>query len=424
MQKFTRLATGGALVFAIVASLAACAPAAPAADAEGPLVIWVDAAREAQAQAYADQEGAENFNIIIVDATDLSTKLAQAKDDPSTRPDVVLSQGDTVSLDAKYSIAQDLTSLVDAKVQSDLTLSACQTNGRLVCLPNDVATTMLWYDPVKMAEFGYTVPKTFDEYAALGERVAAEHPGYIIGSCADWACPNLFFRANGCDGVDSNDGTTGVVYLASDPKCKEVATALDPLIANGSIATLGPFDADFATLVKDEKVLMLPGFVWFPGALYKGNIPDGALAAAPFPTWSDGKSGQAAGTGAQWIVMNSSQRQKAAVKFVVDQVTNIDRLASILTFPAYVPAQSAWSAVQAKDPIFGEDPTATFVSAGKDLEGVNLTTVPGFDLLGTFSNVVGPALKSGGNITDNLGAWQDALVQSGTDFGLAVTVKK
>lgn len=426
MHKFNQRLAAGAMVVASISVLAACAPAAPPADAEGPLVVWVDAAREAQAQAYADEVGADNVSIVIVDAAELGTKLTQAKDDAGTRPDVVFTpNAESAGLQTKLGIVQDLSTLVDPDIQADFggALSACQSGDELLCLPGDISTTMLWYNPVLMAEFGYELPTTFEEYAALGEKVAAEHPGYIIGSCADWACPNVFFRANGCDGVDSNDGTNAVVFLANDPKCLEAAELLDPLVANKSVATLGPFDADFATLIKDQKVLMLPGFVWFPGALFAGNVPDGTLAAAPMPTWSDGLTGQSASAGAQWLVLNTSERQQAALEFILDQTTNVDRLANILTFPSYLPAQSAWAEVQATDPIFGADPTDTFVGAGAELEGVNLATAPGLDLLGSFSNVVGPALKSGGTIVDNLVGWQDALVQSGSDFGLTVSVK-
>ena len=41
---------------------------------------------------------------------------------------------------------------------------------------------MLWVNQKRMDEFGYTVPTTWQEWAALGEKVAAEHPGYIIGN--------------------------------------------------------------------------------------------------------------------------------------------------------------------------------------------------------------------------------------------------
>lgn len=423
-QRTIRLA-GGALAIAVVATLAACAPAETPEDT-GPLVVWVDAAREAQVQEYADANGAENFDIIIVDSAELGTKLGQAKDDPSTRPDVVFTpNGEAATFQLKYQIVQDLTSSIDAQVQADFggSLTSCEFEGELLCLPGDVSTTMLWYNPVLMEEFGYDVPTTFEEYAALGEKVAAEHPGYVIGSCADWACPNVLFRSNGCDGVDSNNGSEAVVYLADDPQCTEVADLLDPLIANGTVVKLGPFDADMATLIQDQKVLMLPGFVWYPGALYADKTPDGTLAGAPMPTWSDGAVGLAASIGAQWIVLNTSERQEAARALILDQTTNPERLNPMITFPSYMPAQEEWAAVQAEKPIFGVDPTDTFVGAGQDLAEVDLFVMPGLDLLGTFSSTVGPALKAGGTLVDNLLPWQDAFVQYGTDFGLAVSVK-
>ena len=44
---------------------------------------------------------------------------------------------------------------------------------------------MLWYNKTLMDKFGYTVPTTWQEWAALGQKVATEHPGYIIGNTGD-----------------------------------------------------------------------------------------------------------------------------------------------------------------------------------------------------------------------------------------------
>ena len=44
---------------------------------------------------------------------------------------------------------------------------------------------MLWYNKKLMDKFGYTVPTTWQEWAALGQKVATEHPGYIIGNTGD-----------------------------------------------------------------------------------------------------------------------------------------------------------------------------------------------------------------------------------------------
>jgi len=36
-----------------------------------------------------------------------------------------------------------------------------------------------------MKQFGYTVPTTWQQWQTIGESVAANHPGYIIGALGD-----------------------------------------------------------------------------------------------------------------------------------------------------------------------------------------------------------------------------------------------
>ena len=49
-----------------------------------------------------------------------------------------------------------------------------------------------------MDEFGYTVPTTWQEWAALGEKVATEHPGYIVGNIGDSYSHWIYLWGNQC----------------------------------------------------------------------------------------------------------------------------------------------------------------------------------------------------------------------------------
>ena len=52
-------------------------------------------------------------------------------------------------------------------------------------LRNDLRPAVFWYNKALIDQFGYTIPTTWEEYQALGDKVAAEHPGYIVGSVGD-----------------------------------------------------------------------------------------------------------------------------------------------------------------------------------------------------------------------------------------------
>ena len=47
-------------------------------------------------------------------------------------------------------------------------------DGKLICLRNDIAPNIFYYNVPKFEEFGYTVPTTWEEYIALAEKVAEE----------------------------------------------------------------------------------------------------------------------------------------------------------------------------------------------------------------------------------------------------------
>ena len=88
--------------------------------------------------------------------------------------------------------------------------------GQVYCLRNDLAQAVLWYNKTLMDKFGYTVPTTWEEYQALGEKVAKEHPGYIVGTAGDAWTPEVFMWASKCQAND----VTG-------PKAVTVKTDID-----------------------------------------------------------------------------------------------------------------------------------------------------------------------------------------------------
>ena len=81
----------------------------------------------------------------------------------------------------------DLTPLVSKDIVDKFvpgSLDPCYTTDKkLICLRNDLAPNVLWYNKKLMDEFGYTIPTTWEEYIALSDKVAKEHPGYVMGSC-------------------------------------------------------------------------------------------------------------------------------------------------------------------------------------------------------------------------------------------------
>lgn len=395
---------------------------------DGQLLVWTDATRQPIAEAYAKANPSEKITVVTVDGASLESKLSLIARDPASLPDVVFTpNGQAVEFAQKYGYSADLTKLVSPDLQRNFgaTLTACSKDGALYCLPGDISTQMLFYNKKLFDQFGYTVPATWADYAALGAKVAAEHPGYVIGSCGDGFCPNVYYRSASCPGFKLNGATSLTVDVATNPNCTKVTSMLNPLVENKTVATLSPFDPDMATLGKDQKILMLPGFVWYGALLFQQTFknPNGVIAAAPLPVWPDGVKGAGAAVGGQWIVGSKSGDKSAAVKMIEAVSTDSAELAKAVTFPAYQPAAADWIAAQAKTGFYAVDPTATFSAARTDVTA-DLYSPPGVDTLSTFANAVAPKLKGGATLSSQIPSWADAIVQSATDAGYTATAAK
>ena len=107
----------------------------------------------------------------------------------------------------------------------------CTVNGTIYCLRNDLAQTVLWYNAKLMQQWGYQVPTTWEEYQALGEKVAAEHPGYLVGAAGDTFAPEIYLWAGKC-GANQITGPKAVTVNTTSAACTRMATLLDTIIAN------------------------------------------------------------------------------------------------------------------------------------------------------------------------------------------------
>ena len=83
-----------------------------------------------------------------------------------------------------------------------------------------------------MKQFGYTVPKTWQQWAAIGTKVAKQHPGYVIGTVGDSYGHWLYLWPGQCP-IEQVVGVKTVKIDASDVHCTRMAKLLDPLLKNG-----------------------------------------------------------------------------------------------------------------------------------------------------------------------------------------------
>jgi len=371
------------------------APTANPYDDTAPITVWIDAARKPMAdlwtKTHPDQASLVKFE--IVDRGQFPSKVLLFNNSGSGWPDAIFAEPSIVQhvADAAHDYPLDLTPWVDPAVVSAFvpgSLDPCYSADKkqLLCLRNDLAPNVLWYDKTQMDAFGYTVPTTWEDFQALGDKVAKEHPGYVLGTADNE--PTFYMWASGCP-VAEPLSSSKVVINATDAKCTRVAQLVDHMTANGSLSRLNPFDPKYIKLGNDGKILMMICAAWcgdyvFNGTYYKPEQLKNQLAAALPPKWTaDDKAYTGNWGGAAWAMSKHTVNPKLAVSIAVYMTTDIDVTQIVGTMPAYGPAADAWSKKLATSKLYATSPYDVMKQA-VGMVNPNFTDVVRYDLLAGF----------------------------------------
>ena len=219
------------------------------------MTIWVDAVRLPVAQAYAKAHPSVHVHIVTFDgdangATSLQAKIQLWNRTGNGWPDVVFSEqvNDPIWMAQKpFDFAEPVSGLISQSLLSQWpapSTAQCTIKGTQYCVQDNLAQNVLWVNKKLMDEFGYTVPTTWQQWAALGQKVAAQHPGYVIGTIGESFSHWIYFWANQCP-LQQLQGSQLLINPA-DAHCTEMASLLDPLIKDGTLPPLSVFTPDFA----------------------------------------------------------------------------------------------------------------------------------------------------------------------------------
>lgn len=381
-----------AVVVTALAFVSACGSSGSASAKDG-ITVWVDAARLPAAQAYVKAHPDKKVHVVTFDgdgngATTLQTKIQLWNRSGKGWPDVIFSEqaNDPVWMaKAPFDFAVPLEKLIPANVRSQwpqTSTAQCTVGGKLVCLQDNLAQVVLWVNKKQMDAFGYTVPTTWQDWAALGEKVAKEHPGYIVGNIGDSFSHWIYLWGNQCP-LQQLEGDK-VKIDPTDDHCTRAASLVDPLIKNGTLPPLSVFTPDFAKKYggAQDKVLLMPGPSWYAQAVFDQalHVPAGEMTAANPLQWgseSPVTTGQVGG--GPWIISKHSKNSAAAADFVtwVTTVFNPTGKDARPGYPAYAPLAEKWLQAMASNPYFAADPTPALKTAADEIwSGWNLVTYP------------------------------------------------
>ncbi|WP_439381173.1 ABC transporter substrate-binding protein [Amycolatopsis lexingtonensis] len=402
----------------------------PAPQTGGPLTVWVDATRLPAAQLYQKQHPAAKLNIVTYDgdangSNYLQTKVSLFNRTRSGWPDVVFS---TQNNETSWAVQAGFTAPLNKGQIPAATLSEwapgandpCTVDGTLYCLRNDLAQTVLWYNASLMRQWNYQVPKTWEEYEALGRRVATEHPGYLVGTAGDSFTPEIYLWAGKC-GANEITGPKKVKVDTTSPACTRMAALLDTLVQNKTMSTSSVFSSDFDKNSGD-KILMLPGPSWFGGSIFQESLktPKGQISVAPMPQWA-GETAPSVGNvgGGTWLLSAHSANLKEATDFLTWVTTAPDYQGQVAPgYPAHTTAAKAWLAKQTASGYYSGDITGPLQTAAAQVW-------PGWGY-GQFSQeaiwaaTVTPGQTAGKSLVSLLPDWQKAITDYARSNGYEV----
>jgi ABC-type glycerol-3-phosphate transport system substrate-binding protein len=417
--------------------LAGCQTAAPEAtvtpvDPSGPppaadLTVWTDATRQPGFESYQKLYESDGTNLSIETLPDqFPQKILLATKADKGWPDVVFDGGtNNVNLFSSklYDFATDLTPLLPAGTTEEFyqgAISPCVVDGKLYCLRNDYAPNLLWYNTDLFNKFGYTVPTTFEEYLALGLKVAQEHPGYSVGAIGGDQ-GNFFLGASQCNYGQVKDAKFSIDLKS--PECTRAIDFLDQLLAAGAMSPEGEFAPGYTGDVGTAgKVLMMVGPTWYGEYLFKGTyqVADGVMGVAEPLKWAgDDRAYDQTYGGGVYYVSKHAENPTAAAALALWMATSDDFQVAGPTFPAYQPAAAKWlTRIKSTGAIATDDLESVIDAAGKAVDGDQQAAlnIPSTIDRGWSSQVV-PVITEGKSISSIVDSWQTFIQNSAQAAG-------
>lgn len=331
----------------------------PKSDPNAPIKVWVDSERARQVQAFiaANPDKASLIEIINEPlGANVQQRMLLYNNIGGNWPDVIFedpSTWRTLNTPQFDYFPADLTPYISQKVLDQFYPTAnapCITpDGKMICLRNDIAPNMMYYNVAAMKEFGYKLPTTWEEYATLAEQVAKEHPGYTMGELDGWEPQLMWYYHSGCPLMQPVTASSFRVNFLH-PNCQRMSEMLDKVNALGVLDHQGTFSAGYGQVWESGKWLIHFGPSWLPDFVIKGTYlkaddpkNQGTVGVALLPNWSDQKERTTSNVGGgSYAMSRHTLNADLAMALILFCSTNPDVGAAQAATPAYMPSANLW----------------------------------------------------------------------------------
>lgn len=415
----------------MMVALSAMLVASPALAQE--ITVWADATRQPAVDAFVAAHPEIKVNLVLDDGSSgasgtFQTKISLADQAGEGWPDVVFStQNNDAAWAARETNGQQAFAQVlnegflDQAFLDGFTpgaLDPVTVDGKVYGLRNDLAPVLFWYNQSLLKEFGYDAPTTWEEYQALGDKLAAEHPGYFVGAIGDAFQGPYIYYWSGQAPIFQLDGET-FKSDTSAPNSAKVGALIDHMVANKSLTLDSVFGASFVAMA--DKLVAIPGPAWYSGALFQNpggvNAKAGDWVAAPPLKWADGDAVTGNVGGGVWYASSHTQ-QPDAVKTFLQFVITTDGVAGTGGLPAYKAAADKWLDTQAASGFYAGDFKAAIQAAASSVW--NGWGYPNFSPETAWAKIITPGLAAGKTMADLSADWQQEMKNEAQVVGYTV----
>lgn len=301
---------------------------------------------------------------------------------------------------------------------------AVRPDGRTWAVPMDMAPMAFYYRADLFEEHGVEVPRTWEEFAAVAERVREADPAARLTTFPlndgsffagmSWGAGDPWWRI---------EGDTWVVDVAGEGTLRTAGYWQD-LIAADLVASGATGTQDWIAAIHEGRLWGYLGAAWGVGTLKK-SIPDdaGRWAVALMPSWDPGRPANGMQGGTAFSVSAESGVPEAALTFLrwLSTDPEVPRVGATFTspFPAYLPNRDVAREAVADDYFLG-DPVYEVLDEA-DARVPEWTWGP--NALGLFSSVadaLGQVSSGATTIPDALRGVHRTAVTTMRDRGLSV----
>ncbi|MGO2748800.1 MAG: ABC transporter substrate-binding protein [Pseudoclavibacter sp.] len=389
-------------------------------EAGSPIMVWVDAAREPAIAAFQEANPDIPLEYEVYDGNaggsgTFQTRIALMDQAGEGWPDVVFStqqndaswasqpapgggQGFAAPLNKGFFDQEFLDGFATGA------LDPSTIDDTVYGLRNDLAQVVTYYNQPLLDQFGYDVPTTWEEYGALGDKLAAEHPGYILGSVGDAFMPYVYYQGTQSP-VFQTEGDTFVADMEASNSV-EITKILDKMIANGTIVQDSVFSAEFTSKYAD-KVVVMPGPVWYTGAVFQSTlqVPEGQLGVAAPLAWEGEEIATGNVGGGIWYASSHTKNLEAVKTFLEFAVSAPEFQVELSSgYPAYSSAAEGWLGKLADTGYFIDGFEQQMIDAGGSIWSGWASAR--FSPETAWATTVMPAIAEGKTIESVLPSWQ------------------